>query len=445
MNLYEDNQLDEEKRKSKKLMKIIIIIIAIMFVLSLGIIGYIFYLQNAELKVYIDGNLTNVQKDIFVIEENNIYVSIKDIANYIGYTPNNAEYKDKYSEDTTKCYLDNNQETVSYILDSNEIYKTIIKGKSNEEIEYEYFTIDEPVKLINNKLYTTEQGIKIGCNLSFSYKKSNNTIEIYTLPYLVSYYTNRIEEANFTDYFANQKTLLYDRIVVKNELGQYGVDNLKNETIIGKKYKTILFSESTQEFIVTTSEGKVGIINIDAVTVIEPQYDTIKKIDEQGLYMVSNNGKYGVIDNQGNIVIHLEYDNIGIDQTKFKADSINNQYVIYNKCIPVSKSGKWGILDKNGNTVLPINYDSFGCVANTSKNPSANNLILIPEYEAFVVNENKLYGLFNSEGTRLIPTLVTDMYSITSQGEKKYYLTYEGQTMDIIDYLSNTLKIAPVQ
>ena len=65
-----------------------------------------------------------------------------------------------------------------------------------------------------------------------------------------------------------------------------------------------------------------------------------------------------------------------------------------------------------------------------------------------MVRNDKLYGLYNSSGDNLIPTRVRNMYSITTSGEKSYYLTYdevqEGQIMDVIDYLSNTLNIKPI-
>lgn len=446
MNLYEDEKLEQENIKSKKTMKIITIILVILLILSIAVLGYIYYLKNKELKVYIDGKLVKTQENVFLFDGEDVYVSIKDISQMVGYTANNGEYKRPYSEDTTKCYLDNNYETVSYILDSNTIYKALIENKSSN-IDYEYYTIDKPVILSDNKLYTTTDGISIGCNLSISYTQSNNTIKIYTLPYLTNYYSTKIKESaiNYEKIsYANQKAVLHNMIIVKSESGKYGVNNLKNEIIIGEKYKSITFVESSQEFVVETDEGKVGIISKDATTKIEPEYDSIKQIDnESGLYVVSNNGKYGVVNKNGKIVIHLDYDAIGIDTTQFQSDSLDNNYLIYGKCIPVKRAGKWGMLDKNGNTILSIIYDGFGCQISNSKNSLANNLLLIPEYEAIVVCKDKLYGLFNSSGKELIQALVTDMYSITTSGEKMYYLTYQGDTINIIEYLK-TWGINPV-
>ena len=86
----------------------------------------------------------------------------------------------------------------------------------------------------------------------------------------------------------------------------------------------------------------------------------------------------------------------------------------------------------------------MGCTQNTSNDSLAQNLLIVPEYEAIVVCKDKMYGLYNTSGKELIQALVTDMYTITSGGEKKYYLTYQGMKIDILDYLLNVGKIEPV-
>ena len=71
-------------------------------------------------------------------------------------------------------------------------------------------------------------------------------------------------------------------------------------------------------------------------------------------------------------------------------------------------------------------------------------MIVIPEYEAIVGRKDGLYGLYNSSGKELILPLVTDMYVINNSGENQYYLTYQGTTMNIIEYLQNTVGLDPV-
>jgi len=55
-----------------------------------------------------------------------------------------------------------------------------------------------------------------------------------------------------------------------------------------------------------------------------------------------------------------------------------------------------------------------------------------------------MYGLYNSSGKELILPLVTDMYVINNSGENQYYLTYQGNTMNVIEYLQNVLGLDPV-
>ena len=153
MDMYQ-SQLDDEKEKTKKLIKIIAIVLAVLFVMSICILFYIAYLQKKQFKLYIDGSKINLTSDMVMVKEDDIYVSINDIVGKIGYTMNNGEYKEQYSEDSTKCHLTNKYEAASYIEGSNEIYKTILTNKTSEE-EYEYFTIDKPVFLENNRLYTS--------------------------------------------------------------------------------------------------------------------------------------------------------------------------------------------------------------------------------------------------------------------------------------------------
>lgn len=445
MNMLENNETNFDKTKSMKIIKIIIVIIVLLFLLTIGLIGAIYYLQSKEFKMYIDGrSITTIPSDLVIIEESDVYISIKDFASYVKYTAKNGQYKE-YSEDLTSCYLESTDEIVTYSLDSATIYK---KNISDKDSDYEYFTLEKPVKMVNDKLYATIEGISIGCNSYINYSAKENTLEIYTLSYLTKMYSNSIKKAVVAEnnaYFGNKKAVLYGLIVVKDENGKYGVYDTKGQTVIGEKYTDIKFSESAQEFIVKTEENKIGIIGMDGTTKLKPEYNQIKQIDKkEGLYLILNtNNKYGVVDNTGKTIIFPEYDAIGIDSTKFTNDNIENNYILYDKCIPVKKADKWSLIDKNGNKIVDTIYDNLGC-SGTSSNKSANSLLLVPEYEGIVVYKDKLYGLIDASGKELIPIAVTDMYSIISSGQKTYYLTYEKNTMNVLDYLENDLGIPPV-
>ena len=446
MNLLENEELVEKNKKMKKIMIIITVFIILLLIASIILVYRIYVVQKDMLKLSIDNRRTNnFTEDTFIIEDNELYISIKDFANLIDYQSFNGDYK-QYSEDITKCYIENTNEVASFALNSNKIYKTIKTGT-----DYEYYTIEKPVKMINNKLYTTMEGMQIGCNSAITYDTENNQISVFTLPYLTTYYTGLFNDSAIGDEtadFSNQKALLYNMIVVRtlpegetadssNVNGaKYGVKNLDGQEIIGPKYKSIKFIESSQDFIVTTEENKMGILAANGTTKIQPTYDEIKQIDKDlNLYLVTNNKKQGVINQNGNMIVFLEYDQIGVDPTQFTSNNIKNQYLLYDNCIPVQRDKKWGLIDKTGKVILPVEYDQLGCISGTSSDRSSNNTLLVPKYEGIVVGKGEKYNVVTSLGRKLLKSDVDSIYSITNSGEETFYMVFGEQTINLIDYI----------
>lgn len=80
------------------------------------------------------------------------------------------------------------------------------------------------------------------------YNKEHNQITVYTLPYLVAHYTALSQNSGIADKdadFSNQKALLYNMLVVKKQ-GNYGVQSLNGQEILGTKYAKVKFIESTK-------------------------------------------------------------------------------------------------------------------------------------------------------------------------------------------------------
>ena len=449
MQLYEEKKYNtsEEIEKSKKLMKIIIIMIVILVIFAGATIGMIYYIKSTEFKLVINGVRTKASSELFLFENDKVYVSIKDIAPLVGYTSYNGGYKE-YNEDSTKCYLESENEVAYYEKDSNTMYKIIIDNNDKNssiqtENDYEYYTLGEAVVEKNGKLYTTMDGISLGCNLIMNYNQEKNEIDIYTLPYIATSYSKQITNSSLNDkdaIFSNKKALRYNMIVVKNTNNKYGVYDLSGNVIIGEKYASLVFLESTEEFIVKTDEGKMGIISSDGTTKIQPEYASIKQIDKNsGLYLVSSTeNKYGIINNSGRTVLHLQYDKIGIEANSFPKDNIKNPYLLYDYSIPVKRDNKWYLYDKYGQQIITSgfeNCDSFGCTKGTAVSSISNNVLLIPEYNGIVVCEGGLYGLIDYRGNRMFEAGTSNIYSIVNNDVIEYYMIYRGATMDTLEYL----------
>ena len=449
MEIIGTNEQENDK-KTKKVMLWISIAIIMLLVISIILFITIYYLQEQQFKFNVDGVRTKVASDdLFVYDQDKVYVSIKDIAPIIGYDYYNGGYK-QYSEDTSKCYLENANEVATFEKDSEIIYKT-----PPEQIDYEYFTIDEQVKQINNKLYITAEGLSLACNLKFYYEPEKNSTTIYTLPYYASYYTQNYKMSAVYNNFKNQKALLYGLLVVQNMENtetmkgsysntniRYGIKTLDGKEIVGTKYTSIEFIESTQEFIVETTEDKVGIITSEGDTKVSPQYDSLKQIDKDlNLYLATNNGKKGVIEKNGKILIYLEYDEIGINTTPFQTNNIKNSYLLFNNAIPVKQNGKWGMYDKKGNLILPIEYDEMGCILNKS---ASNNTLIVPDIKAIVVSKNyemennkkiTLYGVVNYLGREMVPVALESVSCTVTNGREEYSTVYQETKYNLIEFI----------
>lgn len=440
----------EDKRKSKKLMIMITAAIVVLLIISIILFLVIYYLKSKQFKFVVDGkNVSSYSNDLFIFEDEDIYVSLKDIASIIGYKHYNGGYK-QYTEDSNKCYLECSNEIVTFERDSKKIYKTPV-----DDLDYTYYSLDESITRKNGKLYINSNDLGLACNLQIGFNKESNKVTINTLPYIANWYTTNYSNASVESNFNNQKALLYGLMVVQSvdnkekdiELKdvKYGIHNLQNEEIVGMKYTNIEFIEGTEEFLVTTTEKKVGLITSDGTTRVTPQYDALKQIDkDKNLYLATNNNKSGIIEKNGKILIYLEFDQIGVDTTQFTTNDIKNKYILYNNAIPVMRDKKWGLYNVDGKQILPLEYDSMGCITRTSSDSSVNNILVIPEIEGIVVGKNfevekskfvMYYGVVSSTGKELIPTWMETIYSVITSGQEKYTMVNMGNSMDIIDYI----------
>lgn len=438
MNLIDESFETEKKDNSKTIAKIIIAIIALLIIFIIGIYIAIIYMQNSELRLYINGSTNEKVKEMMVVEsDGEIYFPIRDIATYLGYESYNGEYTAK-SEDANKCYIQNSNEVANFVLNSNKIYKLKI---SNNTSNYESYYASKPVKAINGKLYATTDALENAFNMSFQYDEEKQRIYIYTMPYLIQTYSSKVLNYGYeaiSEDFTNQKSVFNNMLVVTKNGGKtYAVIDVRGNAIIEAKYDNIEYLPYSGDFLVT-SNNKVGIISSNKETKVQILYDSLELIDnESGLYLAKKDNKYGVIDSNGNIKIYIEYDQIGIDNTKFKENNIKNKYLLDNGMIPAKKDNKWGTFDKDGKQIIPFEYDSFGYIATSNKD--AINLLLIPNYNMLVACQNKKYALINSSGDIIVKPIIDDVYMTISSGKTYYYMNVYNKNINIEDWLKNNL------
>ena len=440
MKWYEEETTRiSEDNNTKKISKIIIIAIIILVVLSIAIAGVIVYLNMTTTTLTLNGTENESLKQLLIFDNENskIYVPIRQVAKYFNYKDYSGDYTNP-SEDLSKCYVQGDDEVATFTLNSNIIDKYIIKSNANEIIsETEQVEIDEPIIEINGNLCTTIDGIEKAFNVSFTHE--NNKITIYTMPFLIEYYEDRIENLGYdeviSDSLNNRKIVLDNMIVVELNEKVGVISTATGETILEAKYDDIQYMPYSSDFLVT-SNNKVGIISSSKQTKVELTYDSIKKIDSKyNYYLVYKNSKYGIMDLEGNLIVYPDYDSIGINTSSFKENGISNGYIILDDLIPVKQNNLWGFLNATtGEIVIELKYDGLGCTASQSSTNTYGMLVL-PDYGIIVAQKNKKYLLITKTGEELTNNVADRVYIQETSGNQQYFMDYEDNKIDIIQLL----------
>ena len=441
MELYEE----VDNKKKSKLPMIIGISLTVLIILIIVIIGTIIYLKQSVMQITVNGqNKNEIEKLLYSPEDDNtkLYVPIRAIAKYLNYNDFRGDYKIK-SEDSTKCYVKNENEIAMFTKDSDTLVKT--RGDS----DYEYVKLEEKVLEKDGELYTTPSGIEKAFNTLFEYNANKKNINIYTMDYLNQVYASKLkidgETVKLSEEYSDQKAIFEGLIIViKNN--NYGViDAESGNPILEFKYEDIKYLPATSDFLVKCN-NKYGVIGKDTSIKVRTVYDEIKIMDNQnGLYLVKQNNLYGVIDTKGKTIISPEYKQIGIDISKFTQNGIENQYVLLNKIIPVKNNQDlWGMFDIKGQLVKDFIFTGIGCSSsNLSKIANAYPAVVIPSYQVIIVEKDKHYNIITTSGEELIPTYVLETIYLktnTETGENTFYMAYNNneKVMSVEEWLAST-------
>lgn len=434
----------EEEETTKKGMetssKILLGIIACVVLIIILIIVLLLNIQQNTFNISVDKKIVNANKDTLITKiDNTTYINIEDFAKIVGYEYHEGEYK-AFTIEKDKCYVQGVNETATFYLNDNKVCKLPVNNLTED---YQEYTIEDTIKSLNGKMYASTEAINLAFNVIVN--KTEKSLDIYTLDYLVTTYDKKVKDWGYTGIseqdFENQKSLLYGYLIVKKENGLYRIIDINNtKEIVSDKYNSIQFTENTKEFFVTNSLGQVGIINLDGTTKIEPVYESISVLDKKSnLYLIQKDKKYGVV-KSGNIsIIYPEYDSIGIDMKNLTIN-VESQYLILDTLIPVCKNSKWGAFDKTGNMVIKVEYDGLGCnltqVEINGTKKIVEPVFTIEECEGIVVKKNEKYGLKSLKGENLVSTSVDSIYKIENENkEVEYYMIYNNKELNVIEQL----------
>jgi len=436
MNLFEEEILKPKKKKNINISAIIIGLIIILTILCIVSIVAITYLKGTILTIVVNGKYVSGIENMFLMEENNkVYIPIKKMAEFLGFEAYNGDFITLSEDDTTKCHIKSENETISFTLNSNVLVK-----ESNERIEQ--VKITEPIKQINQELYVSSDCAKDAFNLRFYYNIENNRITMQTLDYLYDLSYKRARKNGFAELkeqsFENCSAVLDGMLIVKSAKGGYGVVAMDGKTqIIETKYDKIQYIRENSEFLVESNKKK-GIITSSKKTKLEIIYDDIEKVENKNavFYIVKEDNFYGVLDKNGKRILYSEYDKIGIEIEEYSQNLVTNGYILRENFIPLKTEKEWCLFDIEEGNVLEYTYDSLGCPKAKNNLSRTHGVLEIPSYNLIVVCKDKKYNLIDSEGKLLFEEFILDSVYITvKEGKNKYYVSIGEEQKELETFL----------
>jgi|LGOV01.1.fsa_nt_gb hypothetical protein len=148
-----------------------------------------------------------------------------------------------------------------------------------------------------------------------------------------------------------QYSSIRDEVIVTNN-SKFGIIDLNGEIVVEPIYENIskkYVSEFLEYWHYVTLDDKIGMLNSEYKITIPINYDVV--VVYKSILIVSENGKYGVIDFSLNTLIDFTYSEIF---------SVNTSPLNPNEfTLSVEKNGKKGVIDLEENIILPIEYDNF--------------------------------------------------------------------------------------
>ena len=237
--------------------------------------------------------------------------------------------------------------------------------------------------------------------------------------------------------FENANQTMSDNVVIASQNKKWAF--FTNQ---GKQLTDFIYDEVKRDYINNDKEdsyfkGGVAIVlknnkphfldkNLSEIKTTE-LYDNAESFTDNGFSIVEKNEKFGVISNDGKIVLHSIYSSIEHPQqysNKLEIFAVkkNNTFQIFNADFkPITSSNfleyewikfkkqnnaidvlilknakeKKGIIDiENGNNLIPFEYDE----------------ITLIDYETFIVKKSNLFGVINNKNETLIPISNSEIY-----------------------------------
>lgn len=441
-----EKKLEKYKKVAKKAL------IANSIILVIAIIAYLvlFFINSQREKLILDNVEIKNGEKTFVIKNKIKYMDVSLLFNSLNmFNINNGVYGETY-ESKDSFYIETPYEVMQFTNNTKKMYKTIIpdfqdrlvdkvtgkvKLTESEEKSGEKKPKPRDKKAIDNAIISEEEFnlknpvIKEGARVFISFddlKYVLNSKIVQKGPELRIYSIDELEkkiarflktnDLSLSPLYQNRKSIIDNYFIASKSndaVGVYKRDVSTNmiENIIGMQYEEIRYIQAEENIYFTTQDKKLGLKSLknNEDIIKAGDYDALDiYFKDEGLYLAQKKGKYGIINNQGKVIVPIEYNQIGLIENKDKkreavrkddkeAENRLNKdnKIIMDKFIPVmqnttSKGEVWRLVLKDGSAQTDLNFTGIGYKVPTYVEPNDLGQIEIPSSKMELARQLKI-------------------------------------------------------
>ena len=277
----------------------------------------------------------------------------------------------KVNEEKRSYVIEDVSEYKFFVVKIDEKYGVIDKtGKTIIDAHYDKVRIPNPSKDVFI-CYKDEKGIAYNSNKQqlFAEYNSISAIDLKNISY----------------------DLPYEKSVLRSEKGgKFGLIDFSGEKILDTEYEEIENLENVEGQVTIKQNGKLGVANIKGTIIVKPEYDIIlgdgyysEEVAYKNTgYIVGNKNedgyKYGYKNNEGKLKVKVECNDIE------RIAEINNEEGTY---LVIAKNGQYGVI-KNGKNIINNEYQAI-------EFENSNKL--------FVLKKGEKYGIADINGKTIVP------------------------------------------
>jgi hypothetical protein len=265
---------------------------------------------------------------------------------YKGFADVYKDGKDGVIDSKGKIVIDYNYDFVGLV--ENKIALILLNDK------YNYINLEG--KLISKIYFDNAEdfsdglaAVKFHKNGKWGFISKSGKLQIDTIYNYVNDFKNGIAnvELNESNFFIDTQGKVIktkNNEVIKKEKfsligsannGTLGRVNSIGDTIMKKKYKSFGYIQNGKFWF--NENGKYGVADTTGNIIIKPVYENLSSFSDNGLALAKKNSKYGFIDITGKTVIEFKFD-----------DADNFKYGMARAKL----NGKWGFINVKGNFVI---------------------------------------------------------------------------------------------